>query len=165
MGDRNSPPLVFFVVFVFACIGVVLVQRGCSEPQSSLLLSAANPLPELIRRLKERHPDWKPRNEREDDTTFSLRCYILAKPYPELKNWTMPRLLANDPVEKINEYPFEAGAWERIVFVCVYQNANSAQQGWYGHVLLKGPFLLYGDKEMLKQIDQDITFWEAVHRS
>lgn len=163
MKHNVSLPWTFFAVFALACLGVALLLRGCSDPVSSPRLSAANPMPELIERLQERHPDWKPYNGRDDDSTFVLRCYILAKPYPVLKNWRVPSLPASDPVEKINQYPFEADAWERIVFVRIYQNEDSEKQGWYGHVLLKGPFLFYGDKKMLKQIDETVR--DVVPRS
>jgi hypothetical protein len=84
-----------------------------------------------------------------------LRFFILAEPCRERTDWTAPPLLAYDSVERISQHPFEADAWQRIVFVRLYQNENGEKQGWYGPVLIKGRFLFYGDQEMLRCIEVD----------
>src|SRR5690242_9123114 len=108
MGIKDQFTWCVFVVFALACLSVVLLYRGRNSHPSS----APHPMRELIALIQKRHPDWKPRDvahASSKDSIFLLHCYLLSPPYrdQDYPNWRAPALLANDPVEKINQYPFE----------------------------------------------------------
>lgn len=151
---RSRTCWIAITVFLLASVAVAALYPGAPKParRPGQNIPAVK---DIAEHLLAKHPLWVMRDA--SDGSYHLRAYLVAPGHVEPERWTAPAL--NYPhAEDIALLPFEEKYWQGIVYIQLYQskNENKNKSGWYGPVLVKGPFLFYGDQKMLKQIDRNL---------
>lgn len=157
--------------------GLVTLAIGCSGEDRYERLSYSPPM-RVKDRLLKLHPDWQPwdgsmypRRQPQGvkiHPDFRLRGYLVAT--PEAKTRREPKaltILEGTPAEikaHMNEPVMKGENWKGIVYVRQAPDGkympgqNVDGPGIYndGTVVIRSDCLFYGDREMLKQINEDL---------